>query len=115
MPSEKDHLQKAERNSRFFEHLIANCPEYLEWIVVAIFYTALHYVDAFLATKGVHPGDHAMRDLQVKTYLRQHYPIYRALKNDSVDARYDTLSFNDSDVRKNKDRLADIIKGTKTA
>ena len=41
---------------------MASLPErYTEWEVTMLFYSALHYVDAFLATRGLHPQSHLER------------------------------------------------------
>lgn len=60
MPLRDDHLNQAQHNLEFTESL--DPTKYSDWIATGLFYTALHYVDAFLATKGHHPGKHDVRD-----------------------------------------------------
>lgn len=88
MPSRDDHLSQAQHNLEFGESLDA--AKYSDWVATALFYTALHYVDAFLDTKGYHPGKHDVRDGFVAKVqeLRPIYDHYRALKDSSRTARY---------------------------
>lgn len=63
MPGKAEHLARAEANARFSGIHASNGP-FLDWAVTALFYSALHYVDAYLATlgpTGVHPRTHGIR------------------------------------------------------
>jgi hypothetical protein len=99
------HIQQAERNEDLYEYLGRATPPYYEWQVVALFYSALHYVDAYLATlslpNGVHPGSHSERNylVRVEAFLRGLWVDYRELQDRSRDARYDLVSFRPTDVR----------------
>jgi hypothetical protein len=46
MPVMARHIQQAERNEDLDEYLGRATPAFCEWQVVALFYSALHYVDA---------------------------------------------------------------------
>lgn len=61
-----------------------------------LFYSALHYVDAFLAGKNMHPRDHDARDAEIENNgtLSPIYKDYRALKDKSKAARYDIANFH---------------------
>jgi uncharacterized protein (UPF0332 family) len=99
MPSKDDHLQKARHNEAFFDSFELRSTPYLDWVVTGIFYAALHYVDAFLATQGVHPGSHSRRDAEVKLFLGAGFYLDdRALKDDSQDARYRAHRFSAEEV-----------------
>ena len=101
MPSKDEHLQKARHNEDFFESFDLISTPYLDWVITAIFYTSLHYLDAFLATQGIHPGSHSRRDTEVRLFLgTSSYLDYRALKDDSQDARYRTRRFSAEEVEK---------------
>lgn len=71
MPARDDHLTQAQHNREFAESLDA--AKYSDWVATALFYAALHHVDAFLATRNVHPGRHDVRDNYVEkvTELRR--------------------------------------------
>lgn len=88
MPSRDDHLNQAEHNLKFSASIDAAL--YPDWVATALFYAALHYVDAFLATKNIHPGKHDVRDnLVAKVHeLRPISNNYWALKNSSRTVRY---------------------------
>ena len=90
MPSRDDHLRQAQHNLEFSESL--DPASYPDWLATGLFYTALHYIDAFLATKGIHPGKHDVRDRYVERVqeLKPLYDHYRALKDSSRTARYYT-------------------------
>ncbi len=76
-----------------------------------MFYAALHYVEAYLATKKVHSGSHPVRDSNIHrdTTLRAIYPDYRELKDESRAARYDVAKFSKPDVDKMQKNL-DVIR-----
>ena len=88
MPALNDHLRQAEHNRDFANSLDAS--KYSDWIAIALFYSALHYLDAFLATKGHHPGGHPVRDgfVAMVVELKPIYNEYRTLKNSAHTARY---------------------------
>lgn len=88
MPLRDDHLNQAQHNLEFSESL--DPASYPDWLATGLFYTALHYIDAFLATKGYHPGKHDVRDGFVAKVqeLRPLHDHYRALKDSSRTARY---------------------------
>lgn len=102
MPGKTEHLARAEANARFCRLQVAD-GQFLDWAVAALFYSALHYVDAYLATRGpggLHPRTHGIR-----TALVAKDPVlsavrlqYEHLRTRSQDARYDLLSFAVADV-----------------
>ena len=92
MPDFESHLRQAERNERVASHL-ATFPD---WQTVALFYAALHYVDAYLAQRfGAqgHPTSHQarLRFLARDPALTGVYQQYRELLDRSQDARYNAL------------------------
>ena len=95
MPSKQEHLNKAEHNERFANQFTLNTTPYLDWVVTAFFYSAIHFVEAYLATISRHSTDHRVRDsdMQRNPKLRTIYDEYSNLKNDSTNARYYTYSF----------------------
>jgi hypothetical protein len=94
MPSKAEHLDKAEHNEHFASRLNqdGNYVNYRDWVVTGYFYSAVHYVEAYLATKSppVHSENHPARDTTIGSdgVLQQIYDEYRALKDDSTNARY---------------------------
>lgn len=91
MPTLSQHLSQAESNERFAEGIAALPTRFPDWEIIALFYSALHYADAFLATQGIHPGSHDSRIASVKLYVGA-WEDYRHLYRLSLAARYNMAS-----------------------
>ncbi len=110
MPTKAEHRGKAAHND-FFASTLGN--PFWDWAVTANFYSALHYVEAYLATKAppLHSRNHAVRDSHIQSdpVLKTLYVDYRELESECLDARYDaSLTFSQEDVArlgKNLDRI----------
>lgn len=87
MPTKEEHKAKAAHNEQFVSSLST---PYWDWAVTGLFYAAVHYVMAYLATKNIHPVLHQVRNSQVHRdpILNPLYVDYRELQNNSEDARY---------------------------
>ena len=92
MPNLNQHLALAESNKRFAESIASLPVRFPGWETTVLFYSALHYVDAFLATQGIHPRNHDSRIESVKSYIRS-WEDYRHLYRLSLGARYNMASF----------------------
>jgi hypothetical protein len=100
MPSKDDHLGQARHNSAFFDSF--DRLRFSDWAATTLFYIGLHYIDAFLATKNIHPGKHDVRDKYVAQLheLRGIYNDYARLKSHSRTARYyPPANFSENDIR----------------
>ncbi|MGH7427813.1 MAG: hypothetical protein ACREJ4_05585 [Candidatus Methylomirabilaceae bacterium] len=101
MPDRADHILQAQHNERFFQTI--DKVEFSDWAMTTIFYAALHYIDAFLATIGlVDPGGHSVRDDQFHR-TSELQPIarnYFRLKNRSKNARYYCGTFEEAELRR---------------
>jgi len=88
MPNKPNHLRQAQHNKTFFESI--NQQLYSDWAATALFYTGLHYIDAYFATQNIHPMGHPVRDrlINQNAVLRAVYGDYRSLKDASHNARY---------------------------
>lgn len=114
MPSKAAHCGKAAQNDHFVSTL-GN--PFWDWAVTGKFYAALHYVEAYLATKRppVHSRNHAVRDSNIHEdkVLNAVYVDYRELESECHDARYDaSLTFSQGDVErleKNLDRIRKLV------
>ena len=99
MPRTSEHLDQAAHNEAFFASI--EVATYSDWAVTALFYSALHYVDAYLARQGHEdPGDHDMRDTLMRNYpvTRAVWNEYRRLKSFSRSARYYAARFKPGEV-----------------
>lgn len=95
MPRASEHLTRAENNLRFAESFDLKSTPFLDWVVVAYFYAALHLVDALLCQmEDLHPPNHEERNrcVKEKSYLRAIRTQYRSLKDHADDARYNLIT-----------------------
>jgi len=101
MPSCQEHLDKARLNESFSKHFDLNKTPYKDWAVLGAFYSALHYVEAYLAKHGIHPINHGerykciTRDAKLKPIWRS----YRDLKHLRDLAAYDVKSFSSTEIQ----------------
>lgn len=110
MPSKQEDLGKAEENERFLSSIDVRDSCGKGWALVVCFYSALHYIEAYFATKSRHSPNHQIRDSEIRRD-RNTLPIadsYSELKTFSMDARYDVVSFPASDVTDARHHLAQI-------
>jgi hypothetical protein len=58
MPEASAHVEKAEHNERFATAVRGLSSEFLDWVATAYFYSALHYLEAYLAANPAekHPS-----------------------------------------------------------
>ena len=102
MPTTREHFERARQNLAFAQSLNLKTTPYLDWVVTAYFYAALHLVDALLFEKDKLPGGtHEMRKDYVKTkfYLRAIRDEYRELKDHSEDARYRLITMTSTKIQ----------------
>lgn len=102
MPTRQEHVAKAAHNESFVQTLGLTTTPFLDWVVTGMFYAAVHYVDAYLATQDIHPKRHrgnAGRSDYVSRYLKQIYQDYRYLEDQSRDARYSPKRFAFHDIQ----------------
>lgn len=83
------HIQKADRNRDFLlESLLDFVDIYPDWVSVVGFYSALHYVEAILATYGLHYEHHSDRNRQVSSLLQEIENEYLNLYDLARNSRY---------------------------
>ena len=102
MPSQKDHINKARHNEQFLSSFDIDTTPFLDWVVNGVFYSALHYLDCYLANKGKHPGEHRERIRLIwnEPYLgKPFFRLYRPLKDDSEEGRYNMRAFTPDEIR----------------
>ena len=86
------HAQRCCDNYDFSQVIPANAPVGDHWRVIALFYSALQAIDAYLVDQGDPPTDHKSREDKINNeYLADCasiLPEYNALKGLSLTARY---------------------------
>ncbi|HEX5140341.1 MAG TPA: hypothetical protein VFX19_05335 [Dehalococcoidia bacterium] len=109
MPDQQRHREAAEHNEHLARELLRDTEG--GWAAVLTFYSALHYIDSFLATRGHHPRNHGERRGYISRLgpLREIYPDYRTLESRSRDARYGLLRITPALAQSLLDReLSDV-------
>lgn len=88
--SPKDCIKKAKRNRGFLnEELYGIVKRYPDWVTVVAFYSALHFVDAYLISKhGLQFEHHTERDRAVALLMGEIYAAYHRLYDLSFRSRY---------------------------
>lgn len=114
MPLVAEHLKQAQHNEAFVNIFDTASSPYLDWALIGIFYSSVHYIEAFLATKNKHTRYHTSRDNYVEVYLGNIYEDYRELKDYSEDARYSCKTITDSMIYDGLDKLQNIKNQLKT-
>ena len=99
MPSAEVHRLQAGHNAAAAAAFIRG--PFSDWAVTALFYSALHEVDAYFAARfDVHPGTHAARERAMRrdSELAGVEHNFRELQSASTDARYEGSRFTPADV-----------------
>jgi hypothetical protein len=101
MPRKNDHVAQAHHNHAYWSAQDLVATSYRDWIVTGIFYEAVHWVEAFLATKAEHPTSHGQRDACMVRYsdLDPIVGDYGVLKSESQNARYNCYAHTADEVR----------------
>jgi len=97
VPTAKEHLIRAHNAEEIAAQVEAAYPE---WTAIALFYAALHYVEAFFyhqarrsSRYAAHTNDHGTRLDEVDARMHSQYANYRALLERSMVARYSAVAF----------------------
>ena len=99
MPSKRQHLKQAAHNEELLTRFNLVGLGFEDWAVTALFYSALHYVEAFFHEKfNRHYTNHPDRDDAVARCLPHCYDEYHELKNDSREVRYAMRKFTPKEV-----------------
>ena len=100
MPAKQEHVQKAEGNAAFALSLTLDSKPKIDWALIALFYAAMHYVEAYLATQNIHLRSHQTRDNAIgrDSKLKKIFVDYQDLKYYGYAARYEPSTFTPKDV-----------------
>lgn len=113
--SDVEHIRKGKGNEKFFAELKNRKMGYNDWMIVIIFYTALHYVDAFcFKDNKTRPSDHNNRRRRIENSVNEILGDYEGLLQCSKIARYDCCEIQPTLIDHCEQRLTDIKKILKT-
>jgi hypothetical protein len=95
MPTQSEHLAKAQNNKKFASSLSPDTPTSIGWALTALFYSALHYVDAYNAKFNTRFTKHELRnkDIGRNPILMPIHDDYMDLCTFSYNARYEFVNF----------------------
>jgi len=97
-----EHLKKAIENETLVSKQDLTDGVCVDWSITFLFYSAVHYVGAYFALRGLFHRMHKTRDSAIgrDRLLRGIYNDYRELKNYSREARYErpSGSFKAADI-----------------
>lgn len=114
MPQKDEHLNWANHDRDFWTSIDLDNSPYTDWTPTGMFYEALHWVEAFLATKGHHYREHKQRKWAMRhvyrTDLKTIEVDYSKLKQVSETARYDCYKHTANEIQQ-LIPLVDNIKG----
>jgi hypothetical protein len=106
MPAKGEHINWAIHDRDFWTSIDLDNSPYTDWALTGMFYESLHWVEAFLATKGHHCGGHRDREWVMlsrcspySSDLRAIYADYDKLKQDSETGRYKCYRHNADEIR----------------
>jgi hypothetical protein len=103
--SRTQHLTKSQQNEEFVKSIDVSRTIGIEWAITVKFYAALHYVQAYFASRsGRTPATHGRRATAIERdpLISGAYDDYRELEDISREARYDF-----SELRLDHLKLAD--------
>ena len=89
----KAHLLKAERNKKFLlEYLMEILDKCPDWVTIVAFYSALHFVEAFLKRNhGLDFEHHEERHVFMSQYVPEVFPAYYRLYDLGFNSRYKSI------------------------
>ena len=115
MPKKDEHTDQAEHNRAFWESYELDSTPYLDWVVIGIFYESVHWIEAYLDTKGEHSGGHPVRLQSIRRYRADIGTIrsdYEVLKTESENARYQCHKHSSNEISEDMIPVLDNIKST---
>jgi hypothetical protein len=102
MPTDLQHLHKAEHNEAFYLSFDLGSTPYLDWVVNGIFYSAVHYLESYLATQQKHSQTHGDRNANIRddpNLGRDIFKKFNSLKDDSENGRYFIKVFTPGEIQ----------------
>jgi len=91
MPNKDEHVDWATHDRNFWTSIDLDNSSFTDWAVTGMFYESVHWIEAFLGTKGYHSGKHYDRLQNMVRYPSDLGTIqaeFNKLKQDSEDCRY---------------------------
>lgn len=110
MPSPREHIQWAVKSEAFGKSFFLDDQLEINWSITLLFYSALHYVDAYIVSRGRARYDHKSRAQSMEDpFFDEIREEYKTLKDLSREARYNIAPLTKHDFKK-ADALLQRIK-----
>lgn len=113
MPSKDEHVAQANHNRTFWNGFDLGSTPFLDWVVTGLFYEGVHWVEAFLDTRGEHSDDHKKRLWAMRRNTAAVGSItadLETLKQESENARYRCYKHAPNDISSDLIPLVDKIR-----
>ena len=101
MPTQPEHLYKAKNNKSYADKMSRDTPTSAGWVLTVLFYSALHYIEAYNAKFGHHCYNHTDRnkDIGKNPVLKPIYKNYLELYTFGWNARYKPCGYGEKQIR----------------
>jgi len=115
----KKHLKKAEYNERFLAEVEKWHPNtFFDWKITVVFYIAVHYIDAYLASHKIYCNDHQQRRYEIEEglynvtqlCLDNYNNLYRVSRHARYNGFTDIIEFNKYQNEKYKEAKSNLKK-----
>ena len=108
--TKEEHLEKVAENLAFLASIHENTRGAFCWSITVLFYTALHYIEAYFASHDKGFTNHASRGIEIRRdpRIKSIYRTYRKLEDLSREARYDASAMKQEDVERAKTRFEHV-------
>lgn len=101
MPRPREHSDWADRNEKFAKSFYLDDQLEINWSITLLFYSALHYVDAYIVSRGGARHDHRSRAKSMDDpFFDEIREDYKTLKDLSREARYNIAPFTKRDFQR---------------
>jgi hypothetical protein len=110
----EDHRSWAAHNKRFFDSLGGTRAQWPQWAMPALYYAALHEVQALFVESGIRPANHTHRsEILRHPENRGHlgkllWRRYKELEQLSRQARYECVQHDSNQLARAERFLADV-------
>lgn len=92
MPTKDEHVNWANHDRDFWASIDMDDTSFTDWAIIGMFYESLHWIEAYLDTRGYHSSKHSDRFRNMQMFVSDLGLIqadYDMLKQDSEACRYD--------------------------
>ena len=117
MPTRQAHIDQAEHNHAFWSQFELDTTQFLDWVIVGMFYEAAHWIEAYLAQNNRHSSNHHERGVSLSSFpdLASAPGLgadYGVLRTESEAARYWGQKYTSEQIQNDLIPLSDNVRQT---